>query len=64
MNNWHSNSWKPRQHKPCELRLTTGEITEGVYVKDINKYITGVNRWRLSSGKWIDDEQVVQWREK
>lgn len=65
MNNWHINSkdWKPRQHRPCRVKLTTGRTTEAVFVKDINKYIRGVNRWRLSSGEWIDDEQVTQWME-
>ena len=71
MNDWHMNSadWKPKQHRPCRVRLTTGEITEAVYVKDVNKYIRGVNRWRRTGGcwtkheRWIDDEKVAEWSE-
>ena len=65
MNNWHENSpdWKPRQHHTCRVRLRTGEITKAFYVRDINKYVRGVNRWKLEDGKWVDDEQVVQWEE-
>ena len=67
MNNWHANSkdWKPRQHHLCRVRLRTGEVVEAFYVKDINKYIRGVNRWKnVRTGKWMDDEQVVEWEEE
>ena len=66
MNNWHTNraDFKPRQHRACKDRLRSGEIVGAVYVKDINKYVRGVNRWKIiSTGKWIDDEQVVEWEE-
>lgn len=67
MNNWHANraDFKPRQHHLCKVRLRSGEEVEAFYVKDINKFVRGVSRWKIiSTGKWIDDEQVVQWEEQ
>ena len=35
---------------------------EGFFVKDINKYITNVNRWKdTNTNEWFDDDAVIQW---
>lgn len=35
---------------------------EGFFVKDINKHITNVNRWKDTvTDIWYDDDQVTYW---
>lgn len=34
----------------------------GFFLKDANKYVRNVNRWKdTESGKWFDDDEVVEW---
>ncbi|MBO7450878.1 MAG: hypothetical protein J6U54_10975 [Clostridiales bacterium] len=39
-----------------------GETHIGFYLKDINKYVTNVNRWKdIDSSIWFDDDEVEGW---
>lgn len=39
-----------------------GKPHHGFYVKDINKYIKNVNRWKdINTGQWFDDNQIEDW---
>ena len=68
---WHTNSkvWKPPAGRQCEIKTVGGEVYEAVYVKDINRFLRDINRWRRTQEgltkkeKWIDDNKVVAWRE-
>lgn len=56
---------KPKQKIPVFIILTNGEIYEGHWLKDINKYERNVNRWRIyKTGKTVADEEVLAWIEK
>ena len=36
----------------------------GFYLKDANKYVKGVHRWKdLDRHKWYDDKDVIEWME-
>ena len=39
-----------------------GEAHIGFYIKNINKYVTNVNRWKdVDSEEWYDDKDVEGW---
>lgn len=42
----------------------TGEIRHnGFYVKDINKYVRNVHRWKdIDTGIWYEDDEVTDWK--
>ena len=53
---------KPDQKVPVLIILNNGEVREGHWLKDINKYERNVNRWRIyKTGKTVPDEEVVAW---
>ena len=53
---------KPPQHVWVQVMLKTHQVIAGFFVKDINKYIRNVNRWKdVSTGKWHDDSEVMAW---
>lgn len=36
---------------------------EGFYLKDVNRFVRNVNRWKdTKERKWYDDADVVEWR--
>ena len=46
----------------------TGDATsgwhEGFYVKDANKYVRNVNRWKdTNTHEWYEDEDVIAWQD-
>lgn len=44
---------------------TGDEKHNGFFVKDINRYIRGVNRWKdTDTNEWFDDEEVEEWEEQ
>lgn len=57
----------PRPGRKCEIILFDGTIYEAEWVEKLNKY-TGCRRWRRTDKglskkeKWIDDDQVKEWR--
>jgi len=37
---------------------------KGFFLKDANKYVRNVNRWKdTEEHKWYDDKDVIEWRE-
>lgn len=67
VNGWHTNyaEQKPPQHRVVDIMLKDGAVLNASFLKDINKYIRNVNRWRIiETGKYIDDKEVKQWRYK
>lgn len=58
----------PKPGRQCEIHTADGNYCEAVWVEKINKY-TGCKRWRRTKSglskkeKWIDDKDVVEWRE-
>lgn len=60
-----------RSDKPCGpvlITTTDGHEYEAAWVERINKY-TGCRKWRRTAEgltkkeRWIDDKEVVSWRE-
>lgn len=61
---WEINSKdnKPPQFREVLIELKGGEIVKAYFLKNINKYVRGVNRWRLiGNGKYIPDKEVKKW---
>lgn len=59
---WNNNVIKPKEKVPVLICLANGEIHEGHYIKDINKYRRNVNVWRIfKTGKCVQDEDVIMW---
>ena len=53
----------PPSTKIVIFQTIDGEEHHGFYVKDINKHITGVNRWKdANTEKWYDDKEISNWR--
>lgn len=53
---------KPKHGMPVLIILTNGEIHEGHWLKDINKFERGVNRWRIyRTGRTVPDPDVLAW---
>ena len=53
---------KPKHAVPVLIILANGEVFEGHYLKDINKYERNVNRWRIyRTRKTVEDSAVVAW---
>ena len=52
---------------PSTKRVTfkvNGVWHKGFYLKDANKYVRNVNRWKdTDDGTWYDDKDVTEWRE-
>ena len=55
-------TWMPPSTKHVTFRTSDGVIHNGFYLKDANKYVRDVNRWKdTESGKWFDNDEVVEW---
>ena len=67
-----------KEHPPSTKRVLfktqfvknedTGEYEagwhEGFFLKDANKFVRNVNRWKdTNTHKWFNDEDVIDWRE-
>ena len=54
-----------KEHPPSSRKVifyVNGETHIGFYLKDINKYVTNVNRWKdIDSSIWFDDDEVEGW---
>ena len=62
---WNDNTVKnkPPQFRIVEIELLKGDIVQAYFLKDINRYVRNVNRWRLiGNGKYIPDKEVLKWR--
>lgn len=36
----------------------------GFFIKDVNKYVRNVNRWKdAETKKWYDDNEVMEWKD-
>lgn len=57
---------KSKAHPPSTKLVifwTKEGIHEGFYVKNINKYISGVRRWKdVRTETWYDDDEVTNWK--
>ncbi len=52
----------PASTKLCHFRTADGAVHYGFYLKDANKYVRNVNRWRDTvTGTWYNDEVVTGW---
>ena len=61
---WNTTA-KPKQHHVVEILLRDGTVKRASFLKDINKYVRGVNSWRLAdTGKYVPDGDVKGWREE
>lgn len=53
---------KPPSSRPVEFKTVDGKIHRGFYLKDANKYVRNVNRWKDTDlDVWFDDDRVVAW---
>ena len=54
----------PPSASPIRFRTSDGIQQLGFFIKDINKYVRNVNRWKdVDSGKWYDDRDVIGWED-
>lgn len=54
----------PPPTTPIKFTTKDGKEHNGFFVKDINKYIRNVNRFKdVDIGKWFDDDEVESWDE-
>lgn len=52
---------RPPSTRPVLFRTSEG-WHRGFYLKDVNKYVKGINRWKdTETGEWIQDEDVPEW---
>lgn len=52
---------RPPSTRPVLFRTSEG-WHRGFYLKDVNKYVKGINRWKdTETGEWIQDEDVQEW---
>ncbi len=57
-----STNTKPPSTKPVEFKTIDGKIHRGFFLRDANKYVRGVNRWKdTERDAWFDDDRVVAW---
>lgn len=54
----------PPSTKTVRFRTDDGWHT-GFFLKDANKFVRNVNRWKDKETKtWYDDRQVIEWSEE
>lgn len=47
------------------FRIKNGGWHEGFFLKDANRYVRNVNRWKdTNSKRWYEDSDVLEWRQK
>lgn len=57
-----STGTKPPSTKPVEFRTIDGRLHRGFFLRDANKYVRGVNRWKDTElDAWFDDDRVTAW---
>ena len=58
---------KNAKHPPSTRNVrfkTDAGWHDGFYLKDANKYIKNICRWKdAKDGKWYDDRNVIEWCE-
>lgn len=53
---------KPPSTKNILFRTSDGKLHNGFYLKDANRYVRGVNRWKDTDlDAWFDDDVVIAW---
>ena len=53
---------KPPSTRPVEFKTDDGKIHNGFFLRDANRYIRSVNRWKdTDRNVWFDDDRVVAW---
>lgn len=53
---------KPPSTKKVYFWTMDNEMHIGFFLKDANKYVRNVNRWKdTDSGQWYDDDEVLTW---
>lgn len=58
-----SDEAKPVQRQDVLLRLKTGEIHEGRWLRNANKYHQNVRKWKVYKiNKYIDEDEIEEWR--
>lgn len=56
---------KPPSTKPIVFRTKDGRLHNGFYLKDANRYVRGVNRWKDTDlDVWFNDDDVTVWGEE
>lgn len=54
----------PASTKRIVFRTKDGVEHKGFFLKDANKYVRNVNRWKdTDTGAWHDDGEVIAWWE-
>lgn len=62
---WHEvKKEKPPQGKDVLLVLNDGSVHEGRYLKNANKYVQNVDKFKVyKADEYIDSSEVIMWRE-
>ena len=63
--NWHEvKKERPPQGKDVLLVLNDGSVHEGRYLKNANKYVRNVDRFKIyKADKYVESSEVIMWRE-
>jgi hypothetical protein len=57
-----STNTKPPSTKNILFRTSDGKLHNGFFLKDANRYVRGVNRWKDTDlDAWFDDDVVTAW---
>ena len=52
----------PASTAPVRFITKDGKAHNGFYLKDANKYVRNVNRWKdQKTDEWFDDIEVIGW---
>lgn len=58
-----SDKGKPAQGTDVLLRLKTGEIHEGRWLRNANKFQQNVRRWKIyKTDKYVGEDEVTEWK--
>lgn len=53
---------RPPSTKRIRFKTHDGEWHNGFFLKDANKFVRNVNRWKdTDTGRWYDDEEITEW---
>lgn len=53
---------KPPSTKPVVFKTADGKLHNGFYLKDANRFVRNVNRWKDTDlDAWFDDDAVIAW---
>ena len=61
---WYNPADVPPPHgKEILLRMRNGAVHEGHFIKDANRYVRGVNRYRVYKlgRKTVEADEVTEW---